>query len=200
MPRNMRTRERKMLKVTCPAPTLSVRADDMEMRHSMQTRGRCCAHVPALRVPTTRAPLARIPPRKPDAMSHRRPPRTCRQPRTATADCDTADVTNSIRRYAHVNHVEVCECPRIRCECMRISPRICGSSRECARISVNLFANVRVSPANLRGPSANVRECVRMCADPRMCANVRECPAIVRECVRMCANAAVYLRECVANV
>ena len=29
-----------------------------------------------------------------------------------------------------------------------------------------------------------------------MCANVRECPANVRECVRMCANAAVYLREC----
>ena len=108
----------------------------------------------------------------------------------------TADVTKVIRRYAHVNHVEVCECPRIRCECMRISPRICGSSRECARISVNLFANVRVSPANLRGPSANLRECVRMCADPRMCANVRECPANVRECVRMCANAAVYLREC----
>ena len=29
-----------------------------------------------------------------------------------------------------------------------------------------------------------------------MCANVRECPANVRECVRMCANAVVYLREC----
>ena len=112
----------------------------------------------------------------------------------------TADVTNSIRRYAHVNHAEVCECPRIRCECMRISPRICGSSRECARISVNLFANVRVSPANLRGPSANVRECARMCANVRESANVRECGANVRESARMCANAAVYLRECVANV
>ena len=112
----------------------------------------------------------------------------------------TADVTNFIRRYAHVNHVEVCECPRIRCECMRISPRICGSSRECARISVNLFANVRVSPANLRGPSANVRECARMCANVRESANVRECGANVRESARMCANAAVYLRECVANV
>ena len=112
----------------------------------------------------------------------------------------TADVTNSIRRYAHVNHVEVCECPRIRCECMQISPRICGSSRECARISVNLFANVRVSPANLRGPSANVRECARMCANVRESANVRECGANVRESARMCANAVVYLRECVANV
>ena len=112
----------------------------------------------------------------------------------------TADVTSFIRRYAHVNHAEVCECPRIRCECMRISPRICGSSRECARISVNLFANVRVSPANLRGPSANVRECARMCANVRESANVRECGANVRESARMCANAVVYLRECVANV
>ena len=85
---------------------------------------------------------------------------------------------------------------------MRISPRICVSSCECARISVNLFANVRVSPANLRGPSANVRECARMCANVRESANVRECGANVRECEIMCANpnAAVYLRECVANV
>ena len=116
-------------------------------------------------------------------------------------------MTNFIRRYAHVNHVEVCECPRIRCECMRISPRICGSSRECARISVNLFANVRVSPANLRGPSANVRECARMCANPRMCANAARMCAKVRECVRMrlctsanvsrmCANAPANVCEC----
>ena len=83
---------------------------------------------------------------------------------------------------------------------MRISPRICVSSCECVRISVNLFANVRVSPANLRGPSANVRECARMCANVRESANVRECGANVRESARMCANAAVYLRECVANV
>ena len=101
----------------------------------------------------------------------------------------------------------MCECPRIRCECMRISPRICGSSRECARISVNLFANVRVSPANLRGPSANVRECARMCANPRMCANAARMCAKVRECVRMrlctsanvsrmCANAPANVCEC----
>ena len=99
----------------------------------------------------------------------------------------------------------------------RISPRICGSSRECARISVNLFANVRVSPANLRGPSANVRECARMCANvrecarmcanPRMCANAARMCAKVRECVRMrlctsanvsrmCANAPANVCEC----
>ena len=123
----------------------------------------------------------------------------------------TADVTSSIRRYAHVNHVEVCECPRIRCECMRISPRICGSSRECARISVNLFANVRVSPANLRGPSANVRECARIreCARMRRecvrkCANMCECgcvpPRMCRECVRMLPRMFANVRVFVANV
>ena len=126
-------------------------------------------------------------------------------------DIKTADVTNFIRRYAHVNHVEVCECPRIRCECMRISPRICGSSRECARISVNLFANVRVSPANLRGPSANVRECARIreCARmrrecARKCANVCECgcvpPRMCRECVRMLPRMFANVRVFVANV